>query len=135
MSTRTIAPFLKSTRNSGVPSKYPVNELICGSCPTSNTLGSPFNARTSAHVSPGEAIGVNAADRASASSYPRISAASSAVCLARTYGLVTITDGSTLAVRARFKISRSRFMPSAVNARSASAWPGLPSSAMPCRNR
>lgn len=67
-SIRTIAPFLKSTRNSGVPSKSPVNELICGSCPTNSKLGSRRNARTSAHVSIGDAIGVNFEDSENSSS-------------------------------------------------------------------
>ena len=67
-SIRTIAPFLKSTRNSGVPSKSPVNELICGSCPTNSKLGSRRNARTSAHVSIGDAIGVNFEDSDNSSS-------------------------------------------------------------------
>ena len=67
-SIRAIAPFLKSTRNSGVPGKYPVNELICGSCPTNSRLGSRRNARTSAHVSIGDAIGVSFADGDNSSS-------------------------------------------------------------------
>ncbi len=67
-SIRTIAPFLKSTRNSGAPNKNPVNELMCGSCPTNSNLGSRRNARTSSHVSAGTAIGVSFEDGANASS-------------------------------------------------------------------
>lgn len=108
---------------------------MCGSCPTNKILDSRRSARTSPHVSTGDAIGVNFDDGTNASSYPNISAANSAVCRARKYGLVTIIAGATPAVLARFSISRSRLIPSGVNARLASACPGRGSSAMPCRSR